>query len=283
MFKLKEKQESMKLAAKEFADGADIKTVMLKYGVSYSSVYNAIKRYGIDYKFTYGRKIFFNENFFSDIKTEEQAYWLGFLFADGCISKTDNGCSRENRITIAQSVKDFPHLKLFAESIDISEKEIKFYTPNGSYSQTEMVKININSMKMADDLKSLGFSGKKDQRVNIPSIERPLIRHFIRGFFDGDGCVSGNTFEITSSGEIPIRIQEILITELCFNKTKIRFTKNSYNLRYGGKNQLKKIFHYLYDDANFYLKRKYDNFYAIAFATDETISSSSNEELRASI
>jgi len=50
---------------------------------------------------------------FSKIDTEEKAYWLGFLAADGCITVHKNGCKY---IKIALAKKDIKPSKLSAVS-----------------------------------------------------------------------------------------------------------------------------------------------------------------------
>lgn len=199
-FKLAEKQAAMKAAAEEFASGVPIDEVMQRHGVSYSSVYNALKRYDIKYKYTYGRTTFFNEDFFQTIDTEEKAYWLGFIFADGCISKSDSVVSSENRITLALSVKDEQHLEAFAKAINMPTEKIRHVFPKHSYSGSEMLYLYCNSIKMANDLKTLGYSPHKASHVEMPDIHEDFIRHFIRGYFDGDGCVSGKALKSRQKG-----------------------------------------------------------------------------------
>lgn len=259
------KQKAMIKAAKEFASGTPIEIVMKKYGVSYASVYNAIKRYHIDYNYTFGRSTFFDLNYFASINSEDKAYWLGFIFADGSICISDKSCKSYNRLTIGLSVKDEDHLKKFAETIKMPTDKIIHVFPQHSYSGSEMVYLHCNSVKMAADLIKLNCIPRKTIHSEFPPIEGKYIRHFIRGYFDGDGCISGNSWELTSEGNILQQIQKILTQELGFSKTKIRFRKNAYNLRYGGKNQLKKLFHYMYDNATVYLQRKYEKFISIAF------------------
>lgn len=48
------------------------------------------------------RKHTLNEKYFDKIDTEHKAYWLGFLWADGSISKTATRCADYNRLTLAQ-------------------------------------------------------------------------------------------------------------------------------------------------------------------------------------
>lgn len=52
------------------------------------------------------------------------------------------------------------------------------------------VSINIGSTKMANDLIRLGCILRKSLVLKFPSIvSQNLIRHFIRGYMDGDGCI----------------------------------------------------------------------------------------------
>ncbi|UYZ23301.1 LAGLIDADG family homing endonuclease [Mesobacillus jeotgali] len=68
------------------------------------------------------RKFLLDENFFGKITTEEKAYWLGFILADGSVSKEN----RRNCITLSLSRKDKEHLYKFKKSIkatyDIKDK-----------------------------------------------------------------------------------------------------------------------------------------------------------------
>lgn len=58
-----------------------------------------------------------DENFFEEINTEEKAYWLGFILADGCLKKNSN------QLSINLSIKDFNHLEKFKKNLK-SDKPI---------------------------------------------------------------------------------------------------------------------------------------------------------------
>lgn len=131
-----------------------------------------------------------NHNFFSDIITEEQAYWLGFWAADGCIHY--NG--KIHSLSLSLSKKDSDHLKkihaLLCPSHAFREEATK-YNKDGSIKSNPMVAIKVSSSKMFHDLVNLGFGLRKTYSgLSIPLIPQELIHHFIRGYFDGDGCIS---------------------------------------------------------------------------------------------
>ena len=50
----------------------------------------------------------------------------------------------------------------------------------------------LNSVKFGNDLEKHGCVPNKSFILRRPNIEEGLIRHFVRGYFDGDGCVSFN-------------------------------------------------------------------------------------------
>ena len=50
--------------------------------------------------------------YFDKINTEEKAYWLGFLYADGSIS------SKEDKIELGLAEKDLHHIEKFKQTHD---------------------------------------------------------------------------------------------------------------------------------------------------------------------
>lgn len=267
-FKLKEKQESMRKAAQAFANGMDINEAMTLYNVSYASIYNAIKRYNIKYEYTYGRSNFFDIDYFQDIDCEHKAYWLGFIFADGTVIKSDDNVSAPNRMRLCISARDECLLEKFAEDIRMSKEYIHHYVPHhvNNYSHNMVSVIDCNSIKMASDLEKLGCCRNKTYNSSVPDFSPELAKHFIRGYFDGDGNI-GHTFNITSELHALQQMQQMLMRDLGFRQTKIIPDKGAWRMSYGGKNQLQKLFYYLYDSATVFLQRKYDKFYSVAFAT----------------
>lgn len=217
---------------------------------------------------TNAKKYSCNYDYFSVIDTEEKAYWLGFIMADGCVSqKGDN-----NYITkISLSSKDSNHIYKFLKSIESTHKVwdaqyVNNLTGKLSFSST----ISINNTKMAKDLISKGCIKSKTGSERIPNIDKKLIRHFIRGFFDGDGCISfynnrrNYSFELCSASiEIMIDIKNILEKETGY---EINFKKNEngkysvdfYIMKIMNVKKNLAIYKYLFDNATIYLDRKYE-------------------------
>lgn len=118
------------------------------------------------------------ENIFEAIDTEEKAYWLGFLYADGCLSAN-------TRISITLKSDDAKHLEKFKEFLGWTG-EVKITTRDG-YSRAI---ISFRCKKMFQDLVSLGCYPNKSLTLRFPSskqVPNNLILPFVRGYVDGDG------------------------------------------------------------------------------------------------
>jgi len=182
----------------------------------------------------------FNEDIFENIDTEEKAYWLGFLWADGYCQ-----CGLDIELT------DEEHVLKLKEFLEINNKII-IRDRNNSITY----RLNCNSKKLASDLVNLGFS-LKDSRVNIPNIPENLLRHFVRGYFDGDGHIRiKNSFEgIDISGRaefinnLKILLKDFIIREELHSTQSKRI--------YSGVNSGIAFLNYIYDNSNVYLDRKY--------------------------
>lgn len=205
------------------------------------------------------RKYNLDESFFEKIDNEEKAYWLGFFSGDGTI--TD-----ENRLKLRLAIKDKVHLKKFKEIVQWNGRD---YFPKDQ----KALEVNFRSFKMVKDLANYFVTPRKTFAVKFPNIPKSLERHFIRGVFDADGCINksirltrgksgqiyicyGGEFSIEGNEEFVSEIQKRLM-ELGLPQTSLNYSGKTINrVRYGGINQLRKIYNYLYKDATVFLERK---------------------------
>lgn len=132
--------------------------------------------------------------FFKNIQTEIQAYLLGFFASDGTIDK------KRSTMTIKLNEKDSEIIELFR---NIISPDARIFINDGYESKATVRKrtiktnkikgINITSIIIRNSLVEKGFGFNKTySELHIPEIPKHLIRHFVRGYFDGDGCISGN-------------------------------------------------------------------------------------------
>lgn len=59
----------------------------------------------------------------------------------------------------------------------------------------QQYRLQIGSKAWFYDLARLGFAPKKSKVMKWPDIPKPFFSHFVRGYFDGDGCVYFNRLE----------------------------------------------------------------------------------------
>lgn len=212
------------------------------------------------------RKYTVNQNYFEIIDNEHKAYWLGFLMADGCISKTSkNGPYNRFEINIKES--DIKLLEQFNRDIDSTYKIKTFINKNKKRGfESSMCSLRINSKKMTDDLILHGIVPNKTGKEYLPdSIPKQYIKDFIRGFFDGDGSITAKgSFRICSSSK---KILESF-NAYFYNTLGVELTiyeSNDYNIPFyifdsNNKNKNLLILNHIYENATVYLNRKHERY-----------------------
>lgn len=236
-------------------------------GYSLCGVYDALKRWNVKTRnLNDSHKIYrCDENYFNTIDSEEKAYWLGFIYADGYIT--------DNTLGISLSTVDIDHLIKFKNSIKATNP-IKKYLSKATckYKSVEYCRILLKSNKLVEDVRDKGVLNNKSLILKVPNedvLSRKLYRHFIRGYFDGDGSLvlSRNSinFKICGTKEFLERLINIFNENSTYefkNKLFKRWDNenNTYYLSYGGVNKTLNIMNYLYDNSEIYLDRKYAKF-----------------------
>ena len=133
-----------------------------------------------------------NYHYFDFIDTEEKAYWLGFLAADGWIGKNDK--ANAGVVGVELQYGDINHLKKFNKAIQgnykITDRWKTCSISTNKEKKNHTCVLRIFSLTMYNALVNLGFTNNKSFDYSIPLIPQELIRHFIRGYFDGNGCFS---------------------------------------------------------------------------------------------
>lgn len=207
------------------------------------------------------RKYSHNENFFEEIDTEAKAYWLGFIYADGYIqSKVEN---RSQQVGITLSAVDKGHLLKFKESLEATNP-IMDYVGSGYNVDGIFSKILLTSQKTVDDLKRHGVNEQKTYDLQFPDFLRDdLVRHFVRGYFDGDGSINyqeryANKYKAYQIGFTGSLHMIEGINSFFGKKNKICKKGNAYYVNYAGVKQVNDFINIMYEDATLYLDRKYD-------------------------
>ena len=209
------------------------------------------------------RKYFFDFNFFEKIDTELKAYWLGFMYADGCVLPQNKYGEQEFKLSLAEQDKQ----SLIDLKTDLkSTYPIRIDSSRHNKESTHAIQyfISMRNQKTVDDLKKLGCVEKKSLILTFPTEEQvpnELIHHFIRGYFDGDGSI----FISKNRGNISFVGTEDFIKTLSsyFHYGSVVQDKrkpNSWYLNTAGYNPVKEYYDFMYQDATRYMQRKYNKF-----------------------
>lgn len=225
-------------------------------------------------------KIEVDEDYFNVINSNSKAYWLGFIAADGCLSSD----SEIPRMSIGLSLKDISHLEKFKNEIKftgIISKKIQLHKKTNHYN--ESCGIEIRRKSLYEDLINHGVKPNKSKDLSLPNLSDDLMRHYIRGYFDGDGCWTIRDsktmcFSLISSVEsFAFELRKYLSTKCNLNENvKITSYNNAYAFIYSGNIQTKRFYNYLYEDGGPWLDRKYEKS-TKWFQSCNNLSSSTND------
>jgi len=208
------------------------------------------------------RKYTIDHTFFKKIDNEKKAYWLGFIYADGYVSRRKN----QKCLGIALHTKDEKHLRVFKKDINATYKINRYITTSFGV-KTTFAKIFITSDQLFDDLVDKGVFEKKTLILKFPKdniVPVELQNHFLRGYFDGDGSFSKSkdgfySFKLCGTKEFLIECQKILGVTTKLEKRK-KDKKNNWSFAAGGRLQVKRVGNCLYKNSTVHLERKYKRY-----------------------
>lgn len=233
-----------------YISGSPIREIMSEFNVSRGLVDRVLKKGNIQ---TRSRRDYtlFDTTFFDKIDSQEKAYALGFLYADGCNRKTD--------ISLVLQDKDFNHLK---EISKLFKFKGNFYHTNHSTTG-----FSLSSRDFCNKCSKLGMTPAKSLTLTFPNesiVPKELQRHFIRGYFDGDGCLyvsKATQCTILGTESFLSTMNSIINEELGFSK-ELEYHPNGITRRYriSQRKQIKSLMGWLYQDATIYLDRKYQKY-----------------------
>lgn len=197
-------------------------------------------------------------SYFDNIDSEEKAYWLGFMAADGNVYKEQVG--------IKLSSKDVEHLRKFRDSVGSSAKiEIGKIKGNREY-----CRFRVCSPHTAKSLEKYGIIPSKSLTLglNLDTIDTSLHRHVWRGIFDGDGWFSldtkRNLWFLGLCGSYHTISKFIDFTsKLCNTKFTPVERKSIFQVVTGSRKSVPVIANALYENSSISLDRKREKYEAI--------------------
>ncbi len=201
------------------------------------------------------------------------AYVLGLLFADGAIedvrksSRTCYICLVSTDKSLIIKVRDALQSD---HQIYIIKPRVVSFKNGKSYLCAKAYCLRIGNKAVYQNLIDLGLTPRKSLVMKFPSVPKKYISYFIRGYFEGDGCVTiyksakrrfPRLCVIFTSGSS--KFLSILSSVLgssvgASSKRCLWGSKGAYDIRYGSKESLK-ILNFIYSNLSLapFLNRKY--------------------------
>lgn len=231
-------------------------------GVDYTCVHRWLRKLNLNLP-NYHNELKFDNTVFDSIDTEEKAYWLGFLYADGYVS------SKGNTVELSLKGSDKDHLEKFRLFLS-NKNEVKENKTKCGNKEHTRCRLTMTDKYFHDALITKGCIPNKSLILAFPDKKlfstEDLIVHFIRGYIDGDGavttgCTGYSIFEIIGTKEFLSGLTDLypaLFSGL-YHKDYRHPYSNTYFVSLGAKKSAE-FGDLLYANATIYLQRKYNKF-----------------------
>jgi len=228
---------------------------------SQATIHKYLKKYNLKRQ-NPRHKYSLNHNYFDQINTHNKAYIIGFTLADGMVRI---GKDNSHILKFDLSSKDICILKFIKKELDI-KNTIKNYSRRKNNKILYSSILYINSKHLVKILINIGIKPRKTWSDDIPNVPKKFRRSFLLGFFDGDGTIYfDNTKYKAPKIKFPCFVEKFLIKlrKSC-NLDNIggiyKDKENAYKWIIQSKKQCIDLYHYMYGNTDFYLKRKHDKF-----------------------
>ncbi len=255
---LKYNQETLNEIIKLNLEGFSLNEIANHYETCYQNIQSLLKKFNEKLPISWPKNKEVAHDFFDNIDNEIKAYLFGFFLADGCVYD-------KNRIGICLSNIDEYIIDLYRDYIYPKGLKKILNNTKGALNRKPQIIFRINSFRIVNALAKYGVGPRKTYAdIEIPKIDNDLIHHVIRGYFDGDGCISfrkatglANIIIVNGSDSILKSIAECLPKTI---KSTMLYRKTCATLNIRTQSHIIEFGNYIYKDANFYLQRKKDKF-----------------------
>ena len=110
----------------------------------------------------------FNENIFDVIDTEEKAYWLGFIFADGYISKYNKNSKKDYHFELSLSANDTEHLNKFNKFMGHISNNVHINDANCNNKICKRCRWSVRNKHLWEILNFYGCTPQKSLTLKFP-------------------------------------------------------------------------------------------------------------------
>src|SRR5690606_14525028 len=171
---------------KMYTDGYSMNRISSYFGISTRIIHSILHSNNINIKKLWEYDSYQKHNInelFDKIDTPEKAYFLGFLYADGNVNKN------LNQVTLKLKESDIHILNDIKKTFEIGNK--LYFDRPANINAENQYSLKIINKKIRDNFVKHGVIPRKTWKLSYPFwLEKHLHSHFVRGYFDGDGCLS---------------------------------------------------------------------------------------------
>lgn len=241
--------------------GSSVCSVARMLRVSRTTVSASVKRAGFCVAELRPDRV--NHDFFRVIDREDKAWCLGLLFADGCIARAKKPDGSYGRKWVQLRLKDRDAVEQYHTALDCRNNIATIC--NGTFQSA------ISSAQLVEDLERYGCVPAKSLIVRFPELPEEMVRHFVRGFFDGNGCASAHNkstatpqlrYAFVSTLELLTELREVLRDVIGSSGYLCRQVKVA-QLQYNGNLVCRRLADWMYQDASVWMRRKKETAFAL--------------------
>lgn len=248
--------EEAEIAKLYTVGGFGVKQIKRAYGYKYHiSFSHALKRQGVKIRSNHenNRLYDLNPHVFDVIDNEHAAYWLGFIYADGCV--------HNRTLLVSLNRKDIKQLEMLKEFLETEQPiKISLVSATGTTKKYKHCNLSVTHIHLAKRLKQLGINTNRPN-VNkcLSQIPEYLHRHWLRGIFDGDGSwhskpgmnICGKRDEMEACRKILVKAGASPIPQVYKHQIA-----DVWYINYGGRRQCQMLARWMYQNATVWMERK---------------------------
>jgi intein-encoded DNA endonuclease-like protein len=234
------------------------------YSVSFGTILNLLRQNGVKIRKT-NKKYSYDHTYFDNINSEDRAYFMGLIYADGNNNGTALYIKLQDRdVHILETMKKYmkSNHKLYLRKY--SDKNPKW---------RDQYLLRIFDPRLSVSMEKIGIPKNKTFKLKFPTwLNDELTRHFIRGFFDGDGSLSFSLvrgykkaiWRIFGLKNICEHLAKIIKKQVGIN-THVYKVEKTYAVTVSGNIQILKLMNWLYENSNPELRliRKYEKYISL--------------------
>lgn len=226
-----------------YQNGATSNQLAIKFDCHHSTILRLLQRHNIPRRSISYRKYSLEIPDFENL-LEIDYYWLGFLLADGCVSK--------GQLIVHLASRDIEHLEKMKQWL---RSEHKITRPT-----VTSARISVSSKELVSRLAQFGIVERKSLIANVSDVLKNS-RHFWRGMIDGDGHIAFRkdgywTIQLVGTKQVCESFSDFVhqVLNVRYN-THERKGQNHHITSITGK-RARVLIEHLYNSATIYLDRK---------------------------